>query len=87
MDIGDWLSAALTEQTGDAANLQAKRVTALRTQREKAGIPKRVASNFTLEGENLFPTHKKPFSSIAEGLPGSNWLTVLDDIRNWLMKR
>jgi len=47
----------------------------------KTGILKRVASNFTLDGENLSPTYKKPFSYIAEGLRCSNWLPGWDSNR------
>jgi site-specific DNA recombinase len=45
---------------------------------EKAQILKSVASNFTLDGENLSPTYKKPFDLLAKGLACSNWLPGLD---------
>jgi len=42
--------------------------------KEKAKILKVVASNYTLNYKNLYPTYKEPFSFIAKGLSCSNWL-------------
>jgi site-specific DNA recombinase len=52
---------------------------------EKAKLATLIASNYTLVDATLVPTYRKPFSFIAKGLSCSDWLPVLDEIRNWLM--
>ena len=41
---------------------------------ERGKILKLVASDFVLDGVSLYPTYRKPFNFIAEGLSHLNWL-------------
>ena len=41
---------------------------------DKAKMLKFVASNYTLNDVSLFPTYRKPFDMLAEGLSRTNWL-------------
>ena len=51
---------------------------------EKAKILKFVASNYTLNDVTLYPTYRKPFNFIAEGLKCSNWLPDENSNYNYL---
>jgi len=48
----------------------------------RAELLKIVASNFSLDGENLLPVWKKPFLYVVKNTKRSKWLGILGSIRN-----
>ena len=52
---------------------------------EKARLLRIVQSNCSWDGINPRPTYKKPFDLLAKGLSSGNWLSVVDEIRNFCL--
>jgi len=46
---------------------------------------KTLVSNSAFDRGSLSPTYVKPFDVFAKGSETGNWLTTLDDFRNWLI--
>ncbi len=49
---------------------------------EKRAVLNVLVSNFTVNGENVVPTYKKPFDILVEGLSSPNWLPESDALQN-----
>lgn len=47
---------------------------------------KMLLSNCTFDRGSLSPTYSKPFDLFAKGVETGDWLTSLDDFRNWLIR-
>jgi hypothetical protein len=53
---------------------------------QQARLVKTLLSNCTFDRGSLCPTYRKPFDLFAKGAETGDWLTSLDDFRNWLIR-
>jgi hypothetical protein len=52
---------------------------------EQARLHTTLVSNCAFDRGSVGPTYNKPFDLFAKGSESGDWLTTLDDFRNWLI--